>query len=53
MNYIHLKKTEIKTIPTISLLAKKYASYLFKEFKLDKDKDSLTYTQFQQLVSSH
>ena len=53
MNLSRLKKTTLKTIPTIALLAKKYATYLFKEFKLDKDKDSLTYSQFQTLVCKH
>ena len=37
----------------ITLVVKKYATFLFKEFKLDKDRDELSEQQFMTLVEKH
>lgn len=47
------QKKNFKVSSNITLIVKKYATFLFKEFKLDKEKDELSEQQFMTLVEKH
>jgi|JI6StandDraft_1071083.scaffolds.fasta_scaffold08398_8 hypothetical protein len=47
------QKKNFKVSSNITLVVKKYATFLFKEFKLDKDRDELSEQQFMTLVEKH
>lgn len=47
MSFANVKEAcKVKMCSNITLLVKKYATYLFNELKLNKDKDLLTEQQF-------
>ena len=47
MSFANIKEAcKTKMCSNITLLVKKYASFLFKEFSLDKDRDIMRENQF-------
>lgn len=49
----HTSKRKMRITSNISLLVKKYATFLFEEEGLRTDKDNLTQDQFTKLIDGH
>lgn len=43
----------MKLVSNISLVVKKFATFLFRERGLNSEKDSLDYAQFKELIQKH